>query len=437
MRGVDMSIQRRGLGVRLSGAIVGVALLAACEVTNPGPVEDEVLGDGATQQGMVNGSIRKLAEAVNGGNGGLALIGAVVSRELFPGGNTNYNLNPVLQGGHAIPGGYGAMFEQAQQARYVAEESIRRFTEKSAAPDLLYQANLYAGFAYRVLGEHWCQAVIDGSALLPGRTYFEKGQAAFTEAIRLANTDAKRQAAYAGRAQLRLWLSDWAGAAADAQQVPASFRLDLGFDAVDFNTQNIIQQSNANLPYRSYSIHFTFQKDYYTQTGDPRAEWVVNPAIPFANSSLQGYGQVPWSNQVKYRAAGDAVRLAGGPEMLLVRAEAILAQTSTQWAQALELINQVHTSYVSKTTNRALAPVTATSAEETWARLKRERSLELWLEARHWGDQRRWADQKTPGAFALPNWEALSPLFSANPRSLCLDVPDSERLANPNVPEIS
>ena len=32
--------------------------------------------------------------------------------------------------------------------------------------------------AYRVLGEHWCEAVIDGSALQPGRVYFEKGQAA-------------------------------------------------------------------------------------------------------------------------------------------------------------------------------------------------------------------------------------------------------------------
>jgi hypothetical protein len=164
---------------------------------------------------------------------------------------------------------------------------------------------------------------------------------------------------------------------------------------------------------------------------------VVNPSIPFANSSLQGYGQVPWSNQVKYRSADAPVRLAGGPEMLLVRAEATLKQTPASWQQALALINQVHTSYLSRTTGQPLAPWTAGTVDQTWAALKRERSLELWLESRHWGDQRRWRDQQTPGTFALPNWEALSPLFSANPRSLCLDVPDSERLANPNVPEIS
>jgi hypothetical protein len=432
-----MSTRHCGSGARAAGALIAVLALTGCEVTNPGPVQDQYLGDGPSQQGMVNGSIRKLAEALNGGNGGLAIISGIVSREIFPGGNTNYNLSPVLQGGHAIPGGFGSVFEQAQQARFVAEESVRRFTQKGASADLLYQAHLWAGYAYRVLGEHWCEAVIDGSALQPGRVYFDRGQLAFTEAIRLANTDAKRQAAYAGRAQVRLWLGDFAGAATDAALVPVGFRFDLGFDAADFNTQNILQQSNANLPYRSYSIHFTFQKDYYTQSGDPRAEWVVNPSIPFANSSLQGYGQVPWSNQVKYRSADAPVRLAGGPEMLLVRAEATLKQTPASWQQALALINQVHTSYLSRTTGQPLAPWTAGTVDQTWAALKRERSLELWLESRHWGDQRRWRDQQTPGTFALPNWEALSPLFSANPRSLCLDVPDSERLANPNVPEIS
>jgi hypothetical protein len=33
-----------------------------------------------------------------------------------------------------------------------------------------------------------------------------------------------------------------------------------------------------------------------------------------------------------------------------------------------------------------------------------------------------------------PNFEAQSPLFSQNQRSLCFDVPDTERDANPNVP---
>lgn len=437
MRAVTMSTQHRRRARGFFVGLMGFTLLAGCEVTNPGPVQDEFLGEGASQQGMVNGSIRKLAEALNGGQAGLAIIGGIVGREIFPGGNTNYNLNPVVQGGHIIPGSFGAQFEQAQQARFIAEESIRRFTTKAAAPDLLHQAHLWAGYSYRVLGEHWCEAVIDGSALQPGRVYFEKGQTAFTEALRLANTDPKRQAALAGRAQVRLWLGDFAGAAADAVLVPANFRFDLGFDATDFNTQNVIQSANANLPYRSYSVHFTFQKDYYTQTGDPRTEWVVDPAIPFANSSLQGFGQVPWSNQRKYRGPGDPVRLAGGPEMLLIRAEVILKQTPALWPQALLLINQVRTSNVSRTTALPLQPWTAASADETWAHLKRERSIELWLEGRHWGDQRRWTAQATPGAFALPNFEALSSLFRANPRSTCLDVPDSERNANPNIPEIT
>jgi hypothetical protein len=33
-----------------------------------------------------------------------------------------------------------------------------------------------------------------------------------------------------------------------------------------------------------------------------------------------------------------------------------------------------------------------------------------------------------------PNFEAQSRLFSQNPRSLCFDILDTERDANPNVP---
>src|SRR5690606_4275616 len=143
--------------------------------------------DGPSQQGMVNGAIRKLAEALNGGGvggggsgGGLAFIGGIVSREILSSGQYP---NVVVQGGHIVPGSQPQQFEQAQQARYIAEESVRRFTANGASPDMLYQAHLWAGYTYRVLGEHWCEAVIDGSALQPARVYFERGESNFTEAL--------------------------------------------------------------------------------------------------------------------------------------------------------------------------------------------------------------------------------------------------------------
>lgn len=420
---------RRGLT-----AAAAALLLAACNVTNPGPVQDEFLGDGPSQQGMVNGAIRKLAEVLNGHEAGVAFTGAIISRELFPGGNTNYGMTPLVQGGFIEPGSFPGIFEQGQQARFIAEEALRRFTEKKASNDMLFQARLYAGYAYRVLGENWCEAVIDGGPLQPGKVYFENAEKHFTEAMALATSEPKRLAAVAGRAQARLWLGNFAGAASDAKQVPSNFRFEIGYDASDINLQNVFFVSNANLPYRTYSIHFTFQKDYFTQTGDPRAEWATVPGVPFANSSLQGFGQVPWSIQKKYPAHTSPVRLAGGPEMRLIEAEAALQ--SGDWPAALALVNQVRTSYTSTTTGKKLDPWTAANAVEAGTRLKLERSIELWLEGRHFGDLRRWESQKTPGTFTLPNFEALTPLFSSNPRGKCFDIPTSERNANPNVPDL-
>ena len=86
----------------------------------------------------------------------------------------------------------------------------------------------------------------------------------------------------------------------------------------------------------------------------------------------------------------------------------------------------------------------ANSLEEAWTRLKRERAIELFLEARTLGDQRRWQENNTPGDLELPDFEAISEIFSDSPRGtlinnqprLCFDVPNSERERNPNIPEL-
>ena len=126
------------------------------------------------------------------------------------------------------------------------------------------------------------------------------------------------------------------------------------------------------------------------------------------------------------------IRLASGWEMRLVEAEALLNQG--QWQQAMDRINQMRTSLVSDVSGAPLEPWTATSLDEAWQMLKRERFIELWLEGRRLGDLRRWEEQSAPGAVDWPDWESLSPLFRDNPRSRCLSIPNVERNANPNVP---
>ena len=107
-------------------------------------------------------------------------------------------------------------------------------------------------------------------------------------------------AARAGRAAAEAWLGDWASAATDAAAVPDNFVFYINMDGTEQAYYNEIFWANALTPYGSYSLDFTWFKDYYTQTGDPRTPWFDDPSFPYAVGSLSGFGQVPWSNQAKY-----------------------------------------------------------------------------------------------------------------------------------------
>jgi hypothetical protein len=216
--------------------------------------------------------------------------------------------------------------------------------------------------------------------------------------------------------------------------VPDAFTFMLGVDGLNFDTYNWIYWGIANRPYRSFSLFKTWFKDYSTQSGDPRVTWAADPKNPLASAALSGFGQVPWSYPTKYKAETDDWRLAGGTEMRLIEAEALLQQGQVQPAMAK--INAVRTRNVSTVTKAPLQPWVATTALEAWAFLKRERSIEMWLEGRHFADLRRWKAQNTPGALDWPDFESVSPLFVANKTAACFPIPKSERDANPNIPNI-
>jgi tetratricopeptide (TPR) repeat protein len=430
----------KNTGIVAAGAF-SLLLLGGCDVVNPGPVQDEFLAVPASQAGLVNGSFRRLAETLSYGNYTMALL----SREIFPGGQIGaFGHDVDVQGGWVRPGDDVGRWNDTQQARFIAETAIKRFNEVDAPDDMKYLAYLYAGFAYRTLGEWWCNAVIgstDPDDTTPGSyeagtdTYFQRAIDNFTMALTFvpANSD-EAYAALGARASARLYLGQYAGAITDAQAVPNGFTYDIQFDAQEQAYYNGIYWSNAKTPYLSWSMDFTWQKEYYDASGDPRTAYADDPAFPFAVGSLSGYGQVPWTTQTKYTSQGDDQHMVTGWEMRLVEAEAILASGGS-FNTALGLINQVRTRIVSDLGGN-LAPYTAANATETWRWLKQERGIELWLEGRRLGDERRWMDTGAPGALYQPStdWDTLTPLFTANPRSYCLDIPDSERDANPNVP---
>jgi starch-binding outer membrane protein, SusD/RagB family len=430
-------------------ALLGAFGAAACEVTNPGPVNDAYLALPESQAGFVNGAQERLVEAATY----LAYGSAYVARELFPGGTPEGQSLSVLAGSlQWNDAGLSNSYPRIQQARWVAEEAIRRFKALgNVSPALMFQAYVWAGYANRMLGENWCESVIDGGPLEPGTKYFERAQQHFTDAIAIAPTANDRLRALAGRAQVRMWLKDWNGAVADAALVPDAFSYVAEVDfAGNTGQRNQVWYATSGTPYRSATVRFTYFDQYYTDTGDPRTPWIDFPNVVdrLCVGSLQGFGRVPCTFQQRYTEEGSDFRLAGGREMRLIEAEALLTQGNVTAAMAK--INGVRTSQISRKTNQPLAPWTATTITDAWTMLKRERGAELWLEARRMGDQRRWADNNIPGSIDLPNFEAQSTFFVQNPRGreavqgqttgarlLCYNISDTERNTNPNIPDVA
>lgn len=437
-------------------ALVTATLLAGCEVTNPGPVQDEFLADEAAQEGLIFGAQRSIASTF----GGRVLENAFMAREVFPGGQTGaWGADVTEHAGHQQPFN-GPGFTNLHEARFITETAIARFTAAGASNTRLYEAWLWNGWAYRYLGEWWCDAVLPSRDPLNTdpptfhsndvNPYHQRAVESFTEALGYASTDAQRNAAYAGRAQANLWLGNWAAALADAAAVnDDAFVMEIEQDATDSNLSNYMYEGNSGL-FRSYSAYFTWFFDYYDSTGDSRVPLRdFDPSVPVAVGSLSGFGPVPYREQAKFTAGSQSFPMADYWEMQLIQAEAILRGAGGgDFNDAMDLINDVRAR-----TGVALPALTAANAQEAWGHLMTERRIELWIEGRNAADERRWT--RTPpfaGAdvqelLNIPDWEnpadpGYTVLFVDNPRGLdgagpaelCYDIPQAERDRNPNVP---
>jgi hypothetical protein len=460
-------------------SLAGAGLAAGCEVTNPGPVGDEFIDLPASQAGLVNGSWERLNRIITVG----AFDEAMAAREVFHGGQTGSHGHDVArQAGNMGSWDSSGPYNNAQQARWIAEEAIRRFEARGDVDaTTMTKAAIAAGYANRVNGDFFCWGVVDSGTLFEGSKYWERAEGHFTNAIAKAPNSELSQQAYAGRAQARLALKNWAGAMSDARQVPSDFKFHV---AVDFSQGGVSANHNyifwagggGSSSFRSFTIRFTYYDEYYRQTGDPRTPWRDFPVVTnrVCVGGLQGFpgNQVPCTEQQKYKSRDDDIRLSSGAEMRLTEAEAMLRQNPGNWQAAMVLINANRTRYVSDHTQQPLAPWTANNLDDAWTFLMRERGIETWLEARRFADMRRWERyipeygtmvansvgvletlplaRTTPGTLDWPNFESrmTNPninIFTQNargrpaisgqsaPRELCYNISNTERANNPNL----
>src|SRR2546421_4529814 len=359
---------RRGFAAR-AGALVVVGALAACNlsVDNPDRVQDPLLNDPGAHAAVVAGASLALSEAINW----VAFFGGDASKEFRQGGRIHPVKLPVDPGQLSVQEIPDNAWNAAQQARWVAEDAVRRFRDVMGAQfdsyDLSAKALLYAGYANRLLGENMCEAVIDGGAASDYKEYFRRAESALTEAIAVAGAagDARvSTAATAARASVRLMLGDDAGATSDAAAVPTDFVFQAVYGIENEDYYNFLYWVNANSPYREISVSGTPNEQYYKDTGDARVAWDTNPKIPTAE-----FKYVPWLFPTKYTERTSPINLSTSREMRLVEAE--IALRAGDFTTAMSKINGVRTAVISDptpqdSTRHPLAPWPATNLTEAW-----------------------------------------------------------------------
>ena len=419
--------QRWKLSEWPSRGIIGLLLLglaAGCdfEVTNPGPIQDTFLDDTQAFEAILNGMIRSHSVGMTF----MAGHGGAIAKEITSSGFTGTDplgMSPQMRAGILTPEEGNSHWNETQRARWVAESGVERYRDglpesEFNSSDVVSQAFLWVGYSNRMLGENMCAAVIDGGPAQEIAVHLERADAAFSNALSIAvNLDntTLANAARAGRASVRLHLGDWAGAVADANNVPTDFVYQTPYFTTERSEFNTIAEGSI-VQWRTYTVHDTWFLDYFAETGDSRTPWAEVPEHPFGS----GVGDVPWLPQRKYPTVDANINVSSGREMRLIEAEALMRQG--QWQAGLEVVNEIRTS-TEDISGDPLSPWEASTAEEAWTALKRERGVELWLEGRRLADLRRWLEEGTPGE-----------MEDMQGRSLCFPIGTTERNTNPNLP---
>ena len=414
-------------GLVLAGALVS---LAGCDfkVTNPGPTADKFLADTLSLTAQVNGVAYSLGDGMNY----QVLHSAVSARELFPTGQSGqFGIEPRNWVGYLVQEEQGAPWNSLSRARWLSDQSIIRL--KSVLGDATFakhplaaQGLIWRGFTYRVLGEAMCVSIIDKGPATPPKDNLVRAESAFTAAIEVAtaaNNANLINAAYAGRAQVRVDLGDWTGAVADAAKVPTALKYQMPYFAnVDeYGYNRTMWSSTAQSFYKATSVWGTWYAKYYDSSRDPRVAY-TQTALTGAGA-FPPVGKVPWWPQAKYMSQTAGVNLATGREARLIEAEAALRGGDVATAMAKIDANRASAS----------APVAARPATlaDAWTLLKQERGIELWLEGRRMADMRRWAASQTPGA--LDPLEVPGAPSYLEGQNTCFPVSRDEANTNPNL----
>ncbi len=309
------------------------------------------------------------------------------------------------------------IYNPLSTARWDADHAVKNLTswtdaQVSNRQALLAKANLYSGFSYSFIGMAMCSAAFDLGPEVQQAAIFPLAEAKFTAAIAAAQGSGQTailNAAYVGRARVRLFLNNKTGAAADAALVPAGFALNAANDGTDSRLFN-----------RIFAI--TSQAGFYTVEGSSRDLRTENGELDPRSASTQTSTRPADARSVifvpnKYQAGYTApTRVASYVEAQLILAEA------QGGANAVTIINAMRSAV-------GLKPYTgATDAASIQSLIIDERRRVLFLEGFRNYDMQRF---NVPFSPAVGTAYPIKGGTYGNTR--CLPLPDVERFNNPSI----
>lgn len=406
-------------------ALLFPVLAAGCDtddllkVEAPSQLPAENLESPANAALLVNGAVADWECAV----GAFVVTSGVISDELTDGqlgaaawsyDRRDFNVQPG--GAYGVNGCDSnqtpGVYRPLSTARWAGDNALTYLQEWTDAevPNrsaLIAQAALVAGFSYNLLGMSMCSAAIDGGPEVFPADLFAAAEARFTTAMEAgaaAGLTDVVNAARVGRARVRLFQGNTAGAAADAAQVPADFEYFATASQDNNRRYNRVFASNILSPF--YNVA---EESRGLTTGG-----VLDPRTATHNDGRNANdGEILWV-QEKYDDYSDPIRVASGAEAQLILAEIQGGQA------AIDIVNAL----------RAAAGVPAVSASEA-ADIEQtvieERRRELFLEGFRQYDISR---------FELPQVPAVGtpyPKGGVYGNTTCLPLPDVERFNNPNI----
>lgn len=272
-----------------------------------------------------------------------------------------------------------------------------------------------AGFSLLLLGEGFCEGVINvGPSQTPAQL-FDSAEVRFTKALAAATTAADQNLinlARVGRARARINRGATAGAIADASSVPLAFVYNASADLNSARRNNrIFAQNNTNF---AVTVAPAYRTLTVAGNADPRVRVTDGARNTTDNQSRL------WV-QTKYTSLTANTPIATGVEAQLILAE---AQGAGQGVATLNAIRARAGIALPALTNAEVAAFTTTLVEE--------RRRELYLQGNRWFDVKRFNLTLEPATGAVYPAGATAAKGGVYADQRCWPLPDAEKLANPN-----